>query len=86
LTNVGDAAQVNQPTPNISREVKEQGWYGRLTEQQRAEYLLKQREARQRMRAAADSTKNAQPDLTLETPGIMNVFYYQRHSICYNFL
>jgi hypothetical protein len=30
------------------KKLTAQGWYGRMTEEQRAEYLLKQREAQQR--------------------------------------
>jgi hypothetical protein len=45
-----------------------------MTEEQRAEYLRKQREARQRKRVAADSIKNAQTYPALEPPGIKTVF------------
>jgi hypothetical protein len=57
-TGVGDTSQVDQPAPKKQRG---QGWYGRMTEQQRAQYLLKQREARQRKRDLAQSIKNRPP-------------------------
>jgi hypothetical protein len=48
-----------------------------MTKQQRVEYLLKQRETRQRKQVAADSFKNAQEYPALEPPGITNVFTVQ---------
>jgi hypothetical protein len=64
----GQASHADQPAP---KKQKGQGWYARMTEEQKAQYLLKQRETRQRKRAIADSIKIAQ---TSATPGITNVF------------
>jgi hypothetical protein len=54
-----------------------------MTEQQRADYLLKQREARQQKRFATDSIKSAQAsstgianDLTTKINGILPMCYY----------
>jgi hypothetical protein len=70
-TNARDTLQVDQPT---TKKQKCQGWYGRMTEEQRAEYLLKQHEARQQKRFAGESIENAQTSLTLEPQGTTNVF------------
>jgi hypothetical protein len=63
--------EVNQPA---KKKLRGQGWYGRMTEEQRAEYLLKQRENRQQKRFAVESIHNAQASLTLEPQGTTNVF------------
>ena len=46
-----------------------QGWYARMSEEKRAEYLLKQRQAHQRKRDAAKSENNDSV-AALVTPGI----------------
>jgi hypothetical protein len=70
--------EAHQPA---KKKLKSQGWYGRMTEEQRAEYLLKQRERRQRKQFADESIQNAQASLTLEPQGTMNVFTTSHNDI-----
>ena len=65
-TNIAEFSDVTLPS---QKKLRGQGWYARMSEEKRAEYLLKQRRARQRKRDAANS-KNSDSVAALVTPGI----------------
>lgn len=65
-TNSGEILDVSEPTQKKHRG---QGWYARVSEEKRAQYLQKQREQRQRKRAVANSENNDSAAV-LVTPGI----------------
>jgi hypothetical protein len=65
-TNIAEISDVTLPA---QKKPRGQGWYARMSEEKRSEYLLKQRQARQRKRDAA-SSENNDSDAALVTPGI----------------
>ena len=54
-TNIAEFSDVTLPA---QKKPRGQGWYARMSEEKRVEYLLKQRQTRQRKRDTANSEDN----------------------------
>lgn len=64
-----NSAEISDVTLPAQKKPRGQGWYARMSEEKRAEYLHKQRQTRQQKRAAANSENNDSV-AALVTPGI----------------